>query len=138
MSEYQYYEFKAIERPLHDKEKEAISKLSSRVQLTSNKASFNYSYGDFPANPQKILAQYFDALYYIANWGTFTSAIVGWGDLFSKYPVLRFLFSSCNVFFFCNPDLNHAKSYQNQIRAMINKSCVSIFFIWSSALGSKC
>ena len=70
MSEYQYYEFQAIERPLNDKEKEALGQLSSRVQLTSTKASFNYSYGDFPANPQKILAQYFDALYYIANWGT--------------------------------------------------------------------
>ena len=70
MSEYQYYEFQTIEQPLNEKEKEAISKLSSRVELTATKAKFTYSYADFPANPQKILAQYFDAMYYIANWGT--------------------------------------------------------------------
>ena len=70
MSEYQYYEFQTIDRPLTDRQREAISKLSSRVKPTKTSAIFTYSYGDFPGNPQTVLAQYFDAMYYIANWGT--------------------------------------------------------------------
>lgn len=70
MSEYQYYEFRAIDKPLTKQEQNKISQLSSRVRLNSRKAIFTYSYGDFPANEEKILADYFDALFYIANWGT--------------------------------------------------------------------
>ncbi|MCC0179894.1 hypothetical protein I4641_23440 [Waterburya agarophytonicola K14] len=70
MSEYQYYEFQTIDRPLNDREREAISQLSSRVELTASKAIFTYSYGDFRGEPQSILAEYFDAMYYVANWGT--------------------------------------------------------------------
>jgi hypothetical protein len=70
MSEYQYYEFQTVDQPLTKKEQEIISKLSSRVKLTPSKAIFTYSYSDFPGNAEKILAQYFDAMFYIANWGT--------------------------------------------------------------------
>lgn len=70
MSEYQYYEFQTVDKPLTKQEQEKISLLSSRVRINSRKAIFTYSYGDFPANEEKILADYFDALFYIANWGT--------------------------------------------------------------------
>jgi hypothetical protein len=70
MSEYQYYEFQSLERSLTNDELSAISKLSSRVELSKTKAIFTYSYGDFPGNPQQVLAKYFDAMFYIANWGT--------------------------------------------------------------------
>lgn len=70
MSEYQYYEFQTIDRPLTTKEQTEIKKLSSRVQLTSTQAIFLYNYGDFRGDPEKVLAQYFDMMFYIANWGT--------------------------------------------------------------------
>jgi hypothetical protein len=70
MSEYQYYEFQAIDRPLTKKEQDEIRKLSSRVQLTPNQAVFLYNYGDFRGDPEKVLTQYFDVMFYIANWGT--------------------------------------------------------------------
>ncbi|MDY7015204.1 MAG: hypothetical protein SVX43_16730, partial [Cyanobacteriota bacterium] len=70
MSEYQYYEFQALDRPLTKAQRGEICKLSSRVRPTATKAIFTYSYGDLPGDPQKILAQYFDVMYYIANWGT--------------------------------------------------------------------
>ncbi|MEM8828092.1 MAG: hypothetical protein AAGE96_01885 [Cyanobacteria bacterium P01_G01_bin.19] len=70
MSEYQYYEFQTIDRPLNNKERKIIGQLSSRVELTATRAIFTYSYGDFRSTPQDILAKYFDAMYYIANWGT--------------------------------------------------------------------
>jgi hypothetical protein len=43
MSEYQYYEFQAIDRPLTQDERAAISQLSSRVKPTATSASFTYS-----------------------------------------------------------------------------------------------
>jgi len=70
MSEYQYYEFQCVDKPLNAKEKEEISKISSRAKITSTQAIFNYSYGDFSENTEQFLAQYFDVMYYIANWGT--------------------------------------------------------------------
>ena len=45
MSEYQYYEFQTIDRPLTAKEQAEIKELSSRVQLTPNRAIFLYNYG---------------------------------------------------------------------------------------------
>jgi hypothetical protein len=70
MSEYQYYEFQAIDHPLTKKEQDEIRKLSSRVQLTPKQAIFLYNYGDFRGDPEKVLTQYFDMMFYIANWGT--------------------------------------------------------------------
>jgi hypothetical protein len=70
MSEYQYYEFQCVDRPLNAKEKQEISQISSRAKVTSTQAIFNYSYGDFSYKTEKFLAQYFDLMYYIANWGT--------------------------------------------------------------------
>lgn len=70
MSEYQYYEFQTLECSLTAEEKAQIKKLSSRVQLSGKRAIFVYSYGDFPADEKEILEKYFDALFYIANWGT--------------------------------------------------------------------
>lgn len=70
MSEYQYYEFQTIDRPLTAEQQAAIRKLSSRVELSATRAAFNYSYGDFRGEPLKVLEQHFDTLLYIANWGS--------------------------------------------------------------------
>lgn len=70
MSEYQYYEFQTIDRPLSAEQQAAMRKLSSRVELSATRAAFNYSYSDFRGEPLKVLEQHFDALLYIANWGS--------------------------------------------------------------------
>ncbi|MEG5057356.1 hypothetical protein QUB60_21090 [Microcoleus sp. A2-C5] len=70
MSEYQYYEFQSVDRPLTQSEQEAISKLSSRAQISSSRAIFLYNYGDFPGQEKQVLIKYFDAMFYIANWGS--------------------------------------------------------------------
>ncbi|MCC3585454.1 hypothetical protein [Microcoleus sp. PH2017_30_WIL_O_A] len=70
MSEYQYYEFQSVDRRLTQSEQEAISKLSSRAQISSSRAIFVYSYGDLPGNEKQLLIKYFDAMFYIANWGS--------------------------------------------------------------------
>lgn len=68
--EYQYYEFQAIDRPLNAEELASIRRLSRRVELTPRQAVFTYSYGDFPDDPLGVLEHYFDAMLYLANWGT--------------------------------------------------------------------
>jgi hypothetical protein len=70
MSEYQYYEFQAIDQPLSSDARQEMQRLSSRVQLTATSASFVYNYGDFRGNPYRVLVKYFDAMLYITNWGT--------------------------------------------------------------------
>ena len=70
MSEYQYYEFQALDRPLTPEAQAEMQRLSSRVNLTATSASFVYNYGDFRGDPYRVLAEHFDAMLYITNWGT--------------------------------------------------------------------
>jgi hypothetical protein len=70
VSEYQYYEFQAIDRPLTSEEQEAVARLSSRVDPHPRRAVFTYSWSDFPGNPRDVLARYYDAMLYMANWGS--------------------------------------------------------------------
>ena len=91
MSEYQYYEFQAIDRPLTEEEQAYIHSLSSRVELTPVQAVFTYSYGDFRGDPLKVLEKCFDALLYVANWGSkrlafrFPRGAIGQGYLMPYY-----------------------------------------------------
>lgn len=70
MSEYQYYEFQTIDRPLTAEQQAALRKLSKRVELSATRAAFNYAYGGSIGEPLHVLEQHFDALLYIANWGS--------------------------------------------------------------------
>ncbi len=70
MSEYQYYEFQALDRALTPEEQRAVARLSSRVAPHPRSAVFTYNYSDFPGDPLKILTQYYDVMFYIANWGS--------------------------------------------------------------------
>ncbi len=70
MSEYQYYEFQTLDHPMTPEALAEMRSLSSRVQLTPTSAKFTYNYGNFRGDPYNILAQHFDAMLYITNWGT--------------------------------------------------------------------
>jgi len=70
MSEYQYYEFRAIDQPLTEEQKEVVSSLSSRAYVTSHQASFVYNYGDFRGDEEQLMKDYFDIMLYMSNWGT--------------------------------------------------------------------
>jgi hypothetical protein len=70
MSEYQYYEFQAIDRPLTAEEQRAVAGLSSRVDPHPRRAIFIYHWTGFPGSAQEILAKYYDAMLYLANWGS--------------------------------------------------------------------
>lgn len=70
MSEYQYYEFLAIDRPLTEDEMAALRVLSTRANITPVSFTNEYNWGDFKGNPEKLMQRYFDAHVYVANWMT--------------------------------------------------------------------
>ena len=70
MSEYQYYDFRAIDRALTKAEMAELRSVSTRAVITSTSFTNHYEWGDLKADPLKLLEKYFDTFLYVANWGT--------------------------------------------------------------------
>ena len=70
MSEYQYYEFLAIDQPLTADETAELRALSTRATITPVSFTNEYNWGDFAGDPDKLMQRYFDAHVYVANWRT--------------------------------------------------------------------
>jgi hypothetical protein len=70
MSEYQYYDFRAIDQALTKAEITALRSISTRAKITSTSFTNHYEWGDLKADPLKLLEKYFDAFVYVTNWGT--------------------------------------------------------------------
>lgn len=70
MSEYQYYRFEAIDRPLTAGEQAALRQYSSRATINSRRFVVDYSWGSFKGDAGEWMERYFDAFLYRANWGT--------------------------------------------------------------------
>ena len=70
MSEYQYYEFLALDRPLTGAEYDQVRALSTRAQIDRTRFVNEYQWGDFRGDPATLMDRYYDAHLYFANWGT--------------------------------------------------------------------
>lgn len=70
MSEYQYYEFQAIDRPLSEADRRALRDLSTRARITATSFTNSYEWGDFKGDPAKLMERWFDLHLYLANWGS--------------------------------------------------------------------
>jgi len=70
MSEYQYYEFLAVDRPLTENQVGELRALSSRATITPVSFTNEYNWGGFKGDPEKLMQRYFDAHVYVANWMT--------------------------------------------------------------------
>jgi hypothetical protein len=70
VSEYQYYEFRALDRRLTAEQQRRLRSLSSRAEISATRFTNEYSFGDFGGDPGRLLEEYFDAYLYAANWGT--------------------------------------------------------------------
>jgi len=70
MSEYQCYEFVALDRPLTSKQMAELRAISTRAEITPTRFWNEYQWGDLKADPAKLVERYFDAHMYFANWGT--------------------------------------------------------------------
>jgi hypothetical protein len=70
MSEYQYYEFIAVDRPLDDRQLAEVRSLSTRARISATSFVNEYHWGDFRGDPGRMIERYYDAHLYLANWGT--------------------------------------------------------------------
>lgn len=68
MSEYQYYEFAAIDRPLTRAEMAKLRAVSTRAVITPTGFTNHYEWGNLKADPADWMQRYFDAFVYSANW----------------------------------------------------------------------
>ena len=57
MSEYRYYEFQAIDRPLGEADMEALRTLSTRAQITATSFTNHYKWGDFKGDPNRLIGR---------------------------------------------------------------------------------
>lgn len=87
MSEYQYYEFQALDRHLTQAEKTALGKLSSRVKPTSSTAIFTYSYGDIKVRWDSLIAKFVGGINRQPppSYSALLLQLVGFADLLNKY-----------------------------------------------------
>lgn len=70
MSEYQYYEFQALDRPLTESEMRVLRSASTRATITSTRFVNHYEWGSFKGNTSLWMEKHFDAFLYLANWGS--------------------------------------------------------------------
>ncbi|MBZ9884797.1 hypothetical protein LB535_20835 [Mesorhizobium sp. CA10] len=70
MSEYQYYEFQAVDRPLGSADRQVLRDLSSRARITATSFTNFYEWGDFKGDPDELMERWFDLHLYWANWGS--------------------------------------------------------------------
>jgi hypothetical protein len=70
MSEYQYYEFQAIDRPLSEADRQALRDLSTRARITATSFTNSYEWGDFKGDPAQLMERWFDLHLYLTNWGS--------------------------------------------------------------------
>jgi hypothetical protein len=68
MSEYQYYEFAAIDRRLTRAEMAHLRGVSTRAEITPTGFVNHYEWGDLKADPTAWMQRFFDAFIYSANW----------------------------------------------------------------------
>ncbi|MGH3679981.1 MAG: hypothetical protein ACRDT2_06975 [Natronosporangium sp.] len=71
MSEYQYYEFRAIDRPLDPDQLREVRALSTRAEITPTSFVNVYHFGSFRGDPRRLMEEYYDAFLYSASWGTY-------------------------------------------------------------------
>ena len=69
MSEYQYFEFLAIDRPLSAREMDHLRAISTRARITPVSFVNEYNWGSLKADPVDFMRRFFDAHVYLANWG---------------------------------------------------------------------
>lgn len=70
MSEYQYYEFLAVDQPLTPEQQAELRSRSSRATITATRFINEYHWGDFKGDVLDWMQHYFDAHLYFANWGS--------------------------------------------------------------------
>lgn len=61
MSEYRYYEFQAIDRPLSEEGRAALRAVSTRARITATSFVNDYAWGNFKGDEDAWMDRYFGA-----------------------------------------------------------------------------
>lgn len=69
VSEYQVYDFVAVDRPLTRQEMVELRAISTRAEISSTRFWNEYHWGSLKVDPRDLLARYFDVHLYTASWG---------------------------------------------------------------------
>ena len=70
MSEYQYYEFQAIDRTLTREKQAELRACSSRARISATHFVNEYHWGNLKGDPMEWMEKYFDAHVYLSNFGS--------------------------------------------------------------------
>lgn len=68
MSEYQYYEFQAVDQPLSSEDQAALRAISTRARITAASFTNHYEWGDLKADPTEMMGRWFDLHVSMAHW----------------------------------------------------------------------
>ncbi|WP_143473495.1 hypothetical protein [Flavilitoribacter nigricans] len=124
MSEFQLYQFKAVDRPLTTEEQCEVGSWSSRTQPTSTSATFSYAYGDFPKDEEKVVEEYFDIMLYLANWGSKRLMMRFPKKLVDQDAISKFL-------------INADDSFTTHLALIERHNCFLLDFYWSDEEGGE-
>ncbi len=69
MSDYQYFEFRAIDRKLDARQMRELRELSRRARITPTSFRNSYNWGEFRGDPDELMDRYFDAFIHLASGG---------------------------------------------------------------------
>ena len=141
---------------------EKIHSMSSRVQLTEDRAIFTYSYSEFCHDEVAVLLKYFDAFFYIVNWGTtrvmfkFPRDLVDLKEMKkynakdfddfehsikcytkSKYVLVEILFNDEHGYGWLSEEQDWLKKLLPIRRQIMDGDYRSLFLIWMEILYSK-
>jgi hypothetical protein len=94
LSEYQYYEFVAIDRPLTEVEVAELRAHSSRATISTTSFVNEYNWGDLKGDPAHWMRRYFDAFVYVANWCSCRFALRVPHGVFKKSDLKHFITDS--------------------------------------------
>ncbi len=98
MSEYQYFEFLAVDQLLSRREMGELRSISSRAEISPSHFSNEYNWGDLKADPGKLLERYFDLHLYLASWGTRRLSFKLPLEVLSLEELTPYLVSECASF----------------------------------------
>ena len=90
MSEYQYYEFVAIDEPLTPTQMAELRARSSRATITPTCFINEYHWGDLKGDPSDWMRRYFDAYIYSANWCSCNFSLRFPRDVFDRETLEQF------------------------------------------------
>lgn len=93
MSEYQFYEFAAIDAPLSEEGLSYADSVSSRADVTPRRWKNVYNWSDFRGSVAKMM-EFYDAHVYVTNWGTFRFALAFPPDCLDAEAVEPYLLGS--------------------------------------------